>query len=593
MATALLLALPACEEYLDQAPEAIIGEGDVFANIITFQGFVDDIYQGVTDVTIGQQSDMNFNFGDDVICSDAQSLSQAFDRGDNWAWMTNPANSPYLGNEDFENNNDTHDDRGFWDSGWGSIRRANLALSKLDQLQNATGEEREIIEGQLLFFRGYFHYEILKSWGGLPYVTKVFAPSDDMRLKRLDYQQTADSVARDLARAAELLPVDWEQTEMGQRTTGQNMGRLTKGAAYGYLGKNYLYAASPLMNGGSSTADYNVELCQKAAEAFAEVIKLADQGLYALVPWENYSDNFYRMDQLPPYTSEYIFNNPIFGDGSGRTQAKMWERGEFMLQQLQGAGNVASPTENYVEYFGMENGLPIDDPASGYDPNNPWEGRDPRFYYNVVLDGERIVKNDRAGADTYAQFYVGGRHRNPSINVSTGYAHKKYRDITCNRFDRGWGNWRGHNWFWECPNMRLADVYLMYAEAVNEAAGPNGSINGGPTALQAINMVRQRAGVPDVAPAYAADKATFRETIRRERAVELAFEAHRYDDLRRWNVAHLPQYKEKYALEFDKEHTFFRKTLFVTRVFDERHYWLPFPQAQVNLYPELQQNPGW
>ncbi|WP_319592416.1 RagB/SusD family nutrient uptake outer membrane protein [uncultured Draconibacterium sp.] len=585
------ILLSSCEDYLDQAPEAVIDEKDIFSNVLTYQGYVEDIYQGVVDVTIGGQVDINFNFGDDVICSKNTSLDKAFDRGDNWAWMRG-GESPYLGNQNYANDNERSDTRGIWDSGWGGIRKANIGLNKLDDLVNATNEEKKLIEGQLYFFRGYYHYDILKSWGGIPYVTEVFLPSDEMRLKRLTYQQTADSIANDLKKAIELLPVNWDQTEMGQATNGQNKGRLVKGAAYGYLGKNYLYAGSPLMNGSTDTDGYNLDYCQKAAEAFAEVIKLADQGVYELLSWEKYSDNFYRMDQVSPNSKEYVFNNPSFGFPDKKDGGKMWERGEFILLQLQGYGCVASPTENYVENFGMANGLPITDPNSGYDPNNPWLNRDPRFYYNIVIDGERIVKKN-AGADTYAQFYIGGRHRDPSVNVSTGYIHKKFRDITCNKFDKGWGNWRGHNWNWECPNMRLADVYLMYAEAVNEVLGPDGSINGGPTALEAVNIVRQRAGIPDVAPQYHLDKNALRQTIRQERAVELAFEAHRYDDLRRWKLASLPEYKEKYALEFDKEHTYFKKVLFATRVFDEKHYWLPFPQEQVNLYPELQQNPGW
>lgn len=592
------MILPACEDYLEQSPEAVIEENAIFSDVLTFQGFVEDIYQGVTDVSLGSQFVFNFNFGDDVICSHPRSMDQAFDRGNNWAWLNDAGWSPYLGDQDYENNNERYDTRGVWDSGWGGIRKSNIGFEKLDQLVNATDEEINLIKGQLHFFRGYYHFDILKSWGGIPYITKAFEPTDNMRLERLSYYQVVDSVAKDLMEAAQLLPNDWNETTMGQRTTNQNLGRLTKGAAYGYLGKNYLYAASPLMSGGSGTDDYNLEMAEKAAEAFAEVIKLAEQGYYELLPWENYSDNFYRMDQIAPNTREYVFNNPNLGFPEKRGGGKMWERGEFILSQLQGGGCVASPTENYVEYFGMANGLPITDPTSGYDSNDPWTDRDPRFYYNIVIDGERIVKRN-AGEDTFAKLYVNGRHRNPSVNSTTGYVHKKYRDLTCNRFDRGWGNWRGHNWNWEVPNMRLADIYLMYAEAVNEVAGPNGAINGGPTAVEAVNIVRNRViredgtPLPDLAPAYSTTKEQLRESIRRERAVELAFEAHRYDDLRRWRLAHLPQYKEKYVLEFDEDHTFFRKVLFVTRVFEEKHYWLPLPQDQVNLYAALKQNPGW
>jgi hypothetical protein len=133
----------------------------------------------------------------------------------------------------------------------------------------------------------------------------------------------------------------------------------------------------------------------------------------------------------------------------------------------------------------------------------------------------------------------------------------------------------------------------MYAEAVNEAYGPSGSAPGGPAALEAVNMIRQRAGVPPVDARFLVSKESFREIIRQERAVELAFEGHRWYDLRRWYVSHLPQYREKYELQFDKDHTYFKKVLFHTTVFEMKHYWLPFTNDQVTLYPEFKQNPGW
>ncbi|HEX8040804.1 MAG TPA: RagB/SusD family nutrient uptake outer membrane protein, partial [Chryseosolibacter sp.] len=289
--------------------------------------------------------------------------------------------------------------------------------------------------------------------------------------------------------------------------------------------------------------------------------------------------NFYTLTREMPIGKEILFNNPIY-------MYKRWNYGESSLQALGGWGIYASPTENYVENFGMANGLPIGEPDSGYDPQNPWSNRDPRFYYNIVKDGDRIVQNFQ-NADTYAQFYVGGRHRNLT-NSLTGYGHKKFTPLTANKYDVGYGN----GYFYECPQMRLADVYLMYAEAVNEAFGPDGTVAGGPTAVAAVNIIRNRATVPDVDARFL-NKDAFREVIRRERAVELAFESHRWFDLRRWHVSHLPQYREKYVLEFDKNHTYFQKKLDHTIVFEDKHYWLPFPVGQVTLYPEFKQNPGW
>lgn len=571
-----------CEDYLDQAPEAAIKEDEVFSKFVTFQGYVEDIYQCVVDETLGTDAQMNWNFGDDVIEDRGDAIVSLFDQGNYMSGWTHWKSSQFWGDLSFPNNNSSSakGKKGYWQSGWYGIRKANTALKNLSKLTAGTQEERDLIAGQAYFFRAYLHFEIMRSWGGVAYIDTVFSPTDVIHLPRLSYRETAMRAAEDLRKAAELLPASWDETTAGQATLGQNAGRVTKGAAYGYLGKNLLYAASPLMNGVSTGSyTYDEALCVQAAEAFNEVIKLADQGYHGLESWATYSDNFYTLTRQMPIGKEIIFNNPVY-------MYKRWDYGESSLQALGGWGIYASPTANYVENFGMANGLPINEGDSGYDPQHPWDNRDPRFYYNIVKGGDRLVQNFD-NVDTWAEFYVGGRHRNLTNSI-TGYGHKKFTPPVANKYDLGYGN----NYFYECPQMRLADVYLMYAEAVNEALGPNGSVGGGLTAVQAVNIIRNRATVPDVDARFLT-KDGFREIIRQERAVELAFESHRWFDLRRWHVSHLPQYREKYVLEYDKDQTYFEKKLYSTIVFEDKHYWLPFPVGQVTLYPEFQQNPGW
>ena len=578
-----LFVTTSCEDYLDQSPEAAITEEDVFSKFITFQGYVEDIYQCVVDETLGGDAQTNWNFSDDVLEDRSDMLVNFFDQGNYSAGWQHWKASQFYGDISLPNDNTTGNlgKKGYWQSGWYGIRKANTVLQNLHKLTSATQAQRDVIAGQAYFFRAYLHFEIMRSWGGVAYVDTVFSPTDEIRLPRLSYRETAMRAAEDLRKAAELLPADWDESEAGQATGGQNRGRVTKGAAYGYLGKNLLYAASPLMN-GVSTGNYTYDeaLCAEAAEAFAEVIKLADQGVHKLELWADYYKNFYTLKGEMPNGDEIIFNNPIY-------LYKRWNYGESTLQKLGGWGTYASPTENYVENFGMANGLPIAAPGSGYDPAHPWDNRDARFYYNIVKHGDRLVQNF-VNADTYAEFQIGGRHRDNNGSIS-GYGHKKFTPPTANSFDNGWGN----GYFYEVPQMRLADVYLMYAEAVNEAFGPGGSVAGGPTAIEAVNKIRERATVPDVDAQFTSSKEVFRETIRQERAVELAFESHRWFDLRRWYVAHLPQYREKYELQFDKNLTYFTKKLVTTITFEEKHYWLPFAVGQVTLYPQFQQNPGW
>ena len=239
----------------------------------------------------------------------------------------------------------------------------------------------------------------------------------------------------------------------------------------------------------------------------------------------------------------------------------------------------------------MANGLPIDDPDSGFDPMHPWDNRDPRFKYNILVDGEKLVNGTPTQSSwKYAQLYLGGVART-STGSLTGFGWKKFWDETLNNWDNGMGE---VNYWFSIPKIRLAEVYLIYAEAANEAYGPKGQDpNASLTAVEAVNLVRARAGQAEVNAKFLGSTAAFRERIWAERAVELAYENKRWYDLRRWHVHHLPKYKELYELQFDQNHTYFKKVLYKTIPFAEQHYWLPFPTNQVTLYPEWKQNPGW
>jgi hypothetical protein len=317
------------------------------------------------------------------------------------------------------------------------------------------------------------------------------------------------------------------------------------------------------------------------------VIKLANQGVYQLEPWASYSNMFYKIDGTWPGGKEIIFAAII----NRHSRNTGYSNQNMTLQHLGGGNKLGSPTANYVELFEMASGLPIDDPGSGYNALDPWANRDPRFYYNIVKDRDRIVQSlpltDRRAV---AELYVGGRDK-VATNSKTGYAYKKFIHLTCNSVDNGWVAPR---WTMHVPRLRLAEIYLIYAEAANEAYGPNGSHpEASLTAVEAINLVRARANMPGVNSKFTGSTEALRARIWNERAVELAFEAKRWFDVRRWYVAHLKEYKELYAIDFDKNWTYFQKTLLRTRVFDMKHYWMPLPTAQAKLYSDWPQNPGW
>lgn len=607
-----------CKKYLDRDPEAIVSAESAFKDFRSFQGYTEELYSCIPDFTNRYWTN-SWNWGEDEIQSTVQNFHfvNKVDNGDFWGWQRefDGWGAGFLDNAAASTNNDRFT-KGLYPLAWYGIRKANLGLANMDLMVNATPEERDLVRGQLLFFRGWFHFMLIQYFGGLPYIDKVLPSDEEFKLPRLKYQETAAKAALDFRAAADLLPINWDNTAAGVQTSGKNQLRINKIMALGYLGKNYLWAASPLMNFASNgSKTYNAELSKKAAAAFAELLQLTESGAapHKLLPFAQYSNNFYTIGQnfLMPGGTEAIFNGPYWGaHGSTYGTAKQYTPAIVGADAL-----VFAPTANYVNYYGMKNGLPIANSAqadlsgSGYDPQSPWRDRDPRFYNDIIYDGVKVVQGTLAAnmeVHRYANLFTTGSYRDERSGSRTGYMLYKFVPRTANNFDQGWNY--GQNLNIKVPYMRLADVYLMYAEAVatgyeSATAKADGF---GKSAVDAINIIRDRAGVGHVAAQYLSSTTEFMKEVRRERAVELAFEGHRFNDLRRWRLLAEVPYTLKTAAEFDRAATLnpatdtkvnkvvnYRERVILQRPFSEKHYWLPLKRADVNMYPEFSQNPGW
>ncbi len=588
----IALSVMSCEDYLDKAPEANISEKDVFGNFTSFQGFIEEMYNCIADPHKQLAGNLYQNmFLDDSNLSNAPLY---WDDGnywlEHWRFLTGSVNT----STDYRGGGTMN--KKIWPLSWYAIRKSNVALANLSLMTDATQNERDMIEGQAYFFRGFFHFELMKFYGGLPYIDTVLVASGEMKVPRLSYKETALKVASDFRRAADLLPVNWDDTPAGQMTFGNNATRASKIEALGFLGKNLLYAASPMMNEYSTgSATYDAELCKQAAEAFAEAIKLSSEtGRYKLEPWETRTVNFWVRspgNRERPGGTEVIRNQTIYDLGFTR-----WTTVRASSPVQFGAGNdkVEVPSHNYVKNYGMSNGLPLEDPASGYNPDDPWANRDPRFYIDIVIDNDEMAFSNAAGLDKVAQLYNGGRHKGGTNGSVSGYYLRKYTPKGVNNWDGWWWNFQAYQ-----PILRLADIYLMYAEAVLHGYGSASSSVPGSnlTAEQAINVIRNRANLPNIDARYTANTTAFMQEIMRERAVELAYEGHRWFDLRRWNLLQDIKYREKTAIDFDRapngKPINMRERVVVTRVAEKKHNWVPFPVEVVSLYKEFPQNPGW
>lgn len=625
------LGLASCEDYLDKEPESTVSAEEAFKNFRNFQGFIEEIYNCIPDKQKCNYSP-SWNWGDDEIFNpeaDSRMTHQA-DLGNFRAWqqtgnwLYRNGSNPASGNK-FEHS--------LWPHSWYCIRKANLGIENLSKLTTATQEEKDLIAGQLYFFRAWWHFELMAYFGGLPYIDFVLDSNEPLTLPRMTYQECADKAAEDFRKAADLLPIDWDNTTVGKDTQGKNQLRVNKIMALGYLGKNYLWAGSPLMKngaqiGGGQTYNYDEAYCKKAAEAFGELLELVESGQtqYALADFKykniydheredgvlnSFTDIFYttRQNWLMPGSVEAIFRGPS-PDANGSNWNTSKSFGPKIDNLVSWDNIIHQPTANYVNMYGMENGLPLDDPNSGFDPNYPFKNRDPRFYHDIVFDGFKYVHGPLDANMEYLRYctlYTGGAMR-PVANASrTGYFIQKLVPHTCNEADKTY-DW-GASFHCYLPYMRLADIYLMYAEACAVFGGASGkSSNFSKNAAEAINTLRERVGAGHVADAYLGSTQKFLDEVRRERAVELSFEGFRFNDLQRWLLLTEYPYTAKTSQEFDRLESDdffkendprdarvanFREEVILTRVFGTKHYWFPLPDNEVYLYPEFGQNPGW
>lgn len=605
------LMFTSCTDYLDRDSDSVLSREDAFKNFNNFQGFVEVIYNVIPDVAKHNWVS-SFNWGDDEVITTGNGeylMGYAIDGGNYRSYFNK-------GDCFLDRSWKVDGDRfakSLWGGGWYAIRQANLGIEALENgmLKDATQEEREFIEGQLYFFRAWTYFQLTTYWGGLPYMLKPLAPDAQFNLPRESYQENAEKMAADFQRAADLLPIDWDNTTIGNRTKGNNAFRPNKIWALSYLGKTLLYAGSPLMqNGGeNNNRSYNADYCKRAAEVLGTVLNMVEAGQtqYAMVSFDKYSSLFYTKEQnwLMPGGTEAIMRSPTFGADSYWRQMNSYQ----LAAICEGDGIILCPAANYVNYFGMANGLPLNDPQSEFNDEQPWKGRDPRFYNNFIYDGVRMIKapSDNNKQYQYANFYDGGNCCNdPRTTSRTGYFNYKFIPVGANKDDNDYGY--GKATHFHLSWLRLAEVYLLYAEAVAQGYGsPTAKATTfTKSAVDAVNVVRERAGVEGVATAYTADLEKFMGEVRRERAVELAFEGHRFNDLRRWKLLTEYPYNIKTMQKFDRAEEFdpaadpkerkvrnFREVVVTERKLSGKHYWLPFKTDDVTMYPEFYQNPGW
>lgn len=436
----------------------------------------------------------------------------------------------------------------------------NLDISRLDPAKRVEYENNlkdiRMWRAEAHFLRAYFNFELLKRYGPIPIIKSTLDINKDYSdTPRPTMKEVVEFIANDCDIAADSLELTpW-------RNMNDAFGRATKGAALALKSRLLLYAASPLYVDFGDIDEANkpsdATLWKAAADAAKAVI---DLNQYELAP--AYDDLFKNDFQ----NKEYIFVRRYPSNSD-------FEKSNFPVSY--GGKGGTNPSQNLIDDYEMLDGTAFDwsDPVKAA---HPFENRDERLLATVLMNGV-LFKGKRIAT------YPGGADAMPNPNATkTGYYLRKFLNENVN-IQTGGGS-DGH----VVPLFRLAEIYLNYAEALNEYDPTN------PDIAVYLNKIRGRVSLPDVPSGLTQEQ--MRTLIHHERRVELAFEEHRFWDVRRWKVASSTlgaPVKGVKITQDDAGNFTYSPVQVEQRVFQPKMYWYPIPQSEVLKLHHWEQNKGW
>ncbi|NLR82472.1 RagB/SusD family nutrient uptake outer membrane protein [Chitinophaga eiseniae] len=612
----LCITTISCKKYLDVVPKEVVTEKDIYDNINTAERAWANMYTSLSTSSTNIYTNTTLAACTDECKNHWENVPELKFNSGAWGPTDNSLDN--------------------WGTAWQFIRRANIFLKNIDKTpipqDRADYYSTRIpqYKAEVRFLRAKLYFELLRAYGAVPLlgddVTDVSAKVPDELNIRKPIDNVVNYIVTELDQVAPILPIDYTDNP------GET-GRITRGGAMALKAITLLYAASPLLNGNTMYAGikntdgtqlfpqaYDKEKWKKAADAAKAVL---DMNVYALNnpnpanPIDNYARLFFSREY-----KETIL--PLLLGSTRDLDQNVQPNG----QDAQSAGGYGkfSVLQEMVDAYEMKNGLPITDPGSGYTKDGFWNGplwdgktfrqaanisnmykdRDPRFYASINFQYALWDSANHRRPLRYAYFGNNGGASDgwpkSGTNCETGYNMRKWCDPGVNL--RGAGN--GNRNF---PIIRLAEIYLIYAEAMNEYLdAPSQDV------YDAINKVRARVSMPALPVNGTNDntKVGMRKRIQNEWRVEFAFEGKRFWNVRRWLIAKnvdngsvhgmnaRPTSAELQATGLDPNSeaagvaVFYKLTTIQTRVFMDRHYLMPIPQSEIDKGGgKLVQNLGW
>lgn len=470
-----------------------------------------------------------------------------------------------------------------WSQMWKHLRVANTGIRNISYYPGSVASRNKIL-GLCYFYRAWTYSELCRRWGGMPYLYAPIEADAQMDLVRLSMQETFERASVDCDSAAMYLQDVIPASEFPYPT---------RVAALALKSRILLFAASDLAR---TETPNGKNLWEAAAMAADDCLRAAEANNYALVEWTNY---YYMFKDVK---EEFYLKEVLLG----RRQSMPWGADGYTQMAGRPPGQLSgkygnAPNANFVESFEMNNGLPTNDPLSGYNPQNPYVNRDPRFYFNIMYNGATVAgktlqifhKNEATGAEGSLDLQISAGVPVMGYTLTGTYGMKWIGNIFNSALPVVW------------PYIRLAEVYLNYAEAANEAwSNPSQKHNNSLySAEDAINKVRNRAQMPNLNAKFLTQE-SFRDRIRNERRVEFCYEEQRIYDVRRWMIGEDPLYRDIYGYYITKlkpgydvtEYPTgfkYEKVLVKTRVFEKRHNLFVIKLDDTRIGPNFKQNPGW
>lgn len=589
-----VLLLASCKKYLDTVPDNVLSLDDVFKSRTNIERYIANIYNTLPNEH-NQRFEGNENSGVWIGASDEGKFNWDFN-------YTTVMNRSAWSNTD-------NQVRNYWVNYYRAIRNATDFIQRIDgaTATDFDAQEKTRFKGEARALRAFFYYQLMRIYGPVVLMgddlMSVTASGTELNKARSSFDECTAYVVSEFDKAFD---------EIGAPVQGASSGRFTQRVVRAYKAQTLFLAASPLFNGNPDYASLKNDDGKQLISQTVDVTKWAKAAAAYRDFFTTYVPgvDLYRVTDPNPFRAAYLscrdvilvsWNKEwIFGRANSGTFMRYdrtpYHDGTSGNQRGAGANGA---TQAQVDAYFMANGRPITDPASGYQSSgfsnfqspddvaarntfNQWVNREPRFYVGITYTNRTWLYRDANGNPIITNMEFSGnsgRSRSTSDVSPTGYIIRKnvYQDDAT----------RG------CLYLRLGEMYLSYAEALNE------SNPGDPDIVKYVNFIRERAGVPQYGAGVnplpvPTSQSDMRNAIRAERRVELAFENVRYFDTRRWRIAEQTDAGPFYGMDMTKNGAaFYTRTLLETRIFRKRDYLFPIPVAEVLSVPLIKQNTGW